>query len=67
VQVQRKQYTCALIALFKKEDGADRVKALLDQTITGESNIYLNVINLIEIYYLFYRALGKEKSAIILE
>ena len=58
---------CSLIALFKKEKGADRVKALFNEAMTGHVDIYMNTINLIEIHYLFYRALGKEKSNLILE
>jgi len=58
---------CSLIALFKRENGADKVKALLDEALTGQVNIFMNTINLIEIHYLFYRALGKEKSTFILE
>jgi len=58
---------CALIALFKNEDGADKIKALLDEAQAGQATIYMNIINLIEINYLFYRALGKDKSAELLE
>ena len=58
---------CALIALLKKERGFDKINALLDEAHTGQSVIYMNTINLIEVYYWFYRALGKEKSALILE
>jgi predicted nucleic acid-binding protein len=41
--------------------------ALLDEAHTGQSVIYMNTINLIEVYYWFYRALGREKSGLILE
>ena len=58
---------CALIALLKKEQGVDKVMALLDEAHTGQSAIYMNTINLIEVYYWFYRALGREKSGLILE
>ena len=58
---------CSLIALFKKEKGADKIKILLDEALTGQAAIYINILNLIEIHYLFNRALGKEKSAFILE
>jgi predicted nucleic acid-binding protein len=58
---------CALIALLKKEKGFDKISALLDEAHTGQSVIYMNTINLIEVYYLFYRALGKDKSGLILE
>jgi len=58
---------CSLVAVFKGEKGADKVRTLLDEAQKGETIIYMNTVNLIEIYYLFYRALGKEKSALVLE
>jgi len=58
---------CALIALFKQEQGAEKIRALLDETLAGQSVIYMNIINLIEVHYGFYRALGQEKSGFILE
>jgi predicted nucleic acid-binding protein len=57
----------ALIALFKKEKGAEKVKALLDKAQAGKATVFMNIINLIEINYIFYRALGKDKSAKLLE
>jgi len=58
---------CALIALFKREQGADKVRALFDETLAGQSVIYMNTVNLIEVHYCFFRALGQEKSSFILE
>jgi len=58
---------CSLIALFKKENGSDKIRALLDEALTGQADIYMNIVNLIEIHYILYRALGKEKSSLILE
>jgi predicted nucleic acid-binding protein len=58
---------CALIALFKREQGADKVRALLDEAMAGQAVIYMNIVNLIEVHYGFYRALGQEKSGLILE
>jgi len=58
---------CALIALFKRERGADKVRALFDETLAGQAVIYMNAVNLIELHYGFYRALGPEKSGLILE
>jgi predicted nucleic acid-binding protein len=58
---------CALIALFKKEKGADKIRALFDEALAGQSSIYMNIVNLIEVHYGFYRTLGKEKSGLILE
>ena len=58
---------CALIALFKQEKGSDKVRALLDEALGGQSVIYMHTINLIEVHYGFYRTLGQEKSNLILE
>jgi len=58
---------CALIALFKQEKGADKIKALFEEALAEQTVIYMNIINLIEVHYCFYRALGKEKSGLILE
>jgi len=58
---------CVLLALIKNEKGFDKVKALLAEAKSGQSIIYMNIINLIEVNYYFYRVLGKEKSASILE
>jgi len=58
---------CALIALFKREQGADKVRALLDEAEAGQSVIYMSIINLIEVHYGFYREFGQEKSSLILE
>ena len=58
---------CALIDLFMKENGLDKVKALLDDALTGQSTIYIHSINLIEVYYKFLRIFGKDKADIILE
>ena len=57
---------CAILALIKKEKGADKVRTLLDEAKNKQSIIYMNTINLIEVNYYFYRLLGKEKSASIL-
>jgi len=58
---------CALIALFKQEKGADKVKSLLNEALTEQVDVCMHTINLIEVHYGFYRTLGKEKSGLILE
>jgi len=55
------------MALFKGENGADKVEALITEAVTGQSGIYMNTINLIEVYYLFYRKAGKSGADVILE
>ena len=49
---------CALIALFKNEQGSDKVKALLEEALADQTLIYMNTVNLIEVDYIFHRALG---------
>ena len=58
---------CALIALFKRERGSGKVRVLLDEASAGQAFIYMHIINLIEVHYGFYRALGQEKATLILE
>jgi PIN domain nuclease of toxin-antitoxin system len=43
---------CALLAFLNKEDGWDKVKDLLIEAIdTGEVEIYMSIVNLLEVYY----------------
>jgi len=58
---------CALMALFKNEKGADKVEALIAEADTGKSDIYMNTVNLIEVYYIFFRKAGKDRADVILE
>ena len=55
------------MAILKQENGADKVKSLLDKAQAGQATVYMNIINLIEIYYLFYRAVGKNSADLILK
>ena len=58
---------CALIAIFKKENGFEKINSLLEEAIKEQSEIYMNSINLIEVHYGFLRTLGEEKANIVLE
>ena len=51
---------CALIAVQNNEKGADIVQAVMDQTARGEVVTYMNIFNLLEVYYGDYRSYGKE-------
>ena len=55
------------MALFKNEKGADKVEALIAEAEAGKSDIYMNTVNLIEVYYLFFRKAGKNRADVILE
>jgi PIN domain nuclease of toxin-antitoxin system len=43
---------CALIAFLNKEAGWDKVRSLLIEAVnTGKVEIYMNAVNLLEVYY----------------
>jgi predicted nucleic acid-binding protein len=42
---------CALLALINKENGADAVQELLEQTETDETEVCVNIVNLLEVFY----------------
>jgi PIN domain nuclease of toxin-antitoxin system len=50
---------CALIALLLNEDGADKVAHAYREADSGNAKLIMNAINLLEVYYDFYRAYGK--------
>jgi PIN domain nuclease of toxin-antitoxin system len=58
---------CALIAYYKGETGADAVETLLEQAVFGETKLCMSKINLLEVYYGFYRDDGAEKAEEILQ
>jgi PIN domain nuclease of toxin-antitoxin system len=51
---------CALVALLKNESGADRVVEFYAKAKNGEVQIMMNRVNLLEVYYGFYRDGGKD-------
>jgi len=51
--------SCALLAFYQKEKGADKIKKFLQQASQGKREIYLNLVNLGEIYYRLYRTIGE--------
>jgi predicted nucleic acid-binding protein len=58
---------CALIAWLKKETGADIVDGLLDQAEEGETDLFISIVNLVEIYYGFMKDLGEARAREIME
>ncbi|MDR1929050.1 MAG: PIN domain-containing protein [Treponema sp.] len=58
---------CALIALFNIEPGAQKVRELLLRAATGEITVYINAVNLLEVYYDRIRIEGLEKAEQILQ
>ena len=50
---------CALLAVARSEDGADVVVNAYNKANNGEAKLFLNRVNLLEVYYDFYRYKGK--------
>jgi predicted nucleic acid-binding protein len=53
---------CALLALFNKEEGGDKVNQLFKQAKSGEITLYMSVVNLIEFFYGIIRDEGLDKA-----
>lgn len=50
---------CAVIAFLVDEAGADKVEEKLQQAAKNEIEVHLHTINLLEIFYGFYREKGE--------
>jgi len=55
---------CALIAFLRNEPGADIVTDLLRDAEVGHITVYMNRLNLLEVYYDAYRVDGKQNADI---
>ena len=55
-----------MIALLKNETGADVVASVYKEAKDGNATIIINRVNLLEVYYGFYQADGKEYAEKIL-
>jgi predicted nucleic acid-binding protein len=53
---------CALISLLKRESSFDQVSGLLALATAGEITIYMNIVNLVEVYYGFIRDVGEQEA-----
>ena len=58
---------CALVALFKNEDGADKVDEVYKKAENGEVELIINRVNLLEVYYGFYHDKGKDYADKLME
>ncbi len=58
---------CALIALLNREAGADKVVAAYKEAESGDAQILINRINLLEVYYGFYHGKGKEYAEKVMD
>jgi PIN domain nuclease of toxin-antitoxin system len=57
---------CAMIALLKNETGANVVANAYKNAKDGNAKIIMNRVNLLEVYYGFYHAEGKDYAEKIL-
>lgn len=53
---------CALIAFLADEEGANKVEALLKKAESPDCFLYMNKVNVLEIYYGIYREEGKARA-----
>jgi predicted nucleic acid-binding protein len=53
---------CSLVAILRDEPGAEKVAAALNAAYKGEATISMHRLNLLEVYYDTYRAIGKEQA-----
>ena len=58
---------CALIALTNQEKGAAIVADVVKQAHHGRIRLYMNRVNLYEVYYGFYREYGKDYALNVVE
>jgi predicted nucleic acid-binding protein len=49
----------ALLVLYMNENGAEHVAGLLKQVLDGKIKGYMNVVNLVELYYILSRKSSK--------
>jgi hypothetical protein len=52
---------CALIALLKKENGAEKIMAIYEKAAIGEAELRMSKLNLFEAYYDQYRSLDSKR------
>lgn len=57
---------CALIAFLNNEEGADKVDITLLKALKEDCVVYINKINILEVYYGVFREEGKGKAEEIL-
>jgi len=53
---------CALIAALSDEEGADCIVDVYDKVLSGDAQLVMHIINLLEVYYDDYRHHGKDSA-----
>ena len=57
---------CALIAYFKKEEGFELLFSYFDRANNEEISLFMHKLNLLEVFYGFYRDDGIETAEAVL-
>jgi len=57
---------CALIAYLNDEPGSDVINEMLKKAADGDIEIYMNIVNLIEVHYANVRSVGRVQASLIL-
>jgi ribonuclease VapC len=57
----------AVIALYKEEEGKDKVRGILKEAENGTASVYMSVVNLAEVHSRFIRLLDMEQALVILD
>ena len=58
---------CALFALFDGEEGEDKIDALFQQAHSGTVKLAMSIINLLEVYYGYFREKGRDGAIAVLQ
>jgi predicted nucleic acid-binding protein len=58
---------CAVIALLNDENGADTVAGLINHAAAGADRIFMNVVQVLEVYYDRIYIKGREYAETVLE
>lgn len=53
---------CALLAIINNEQGADRVEDVLREALAQKAVVYMNKVNVYEVYYGIYRVNGQARA-----
>jgi PIN domain nuclease of toxin-antitoxin system len=58
---------CALLAIFKREAGADVVDVLFQKALMGEDVLFMSIVNLLEVFYGLIGDVGIERAQAMME
>ena len=58
---------CAMLAVLSNEPGADVVDDIYEKSSSGDVDLAMNKLNLLEVYYDLLRTYGKDRADEVLE